>query len=85
MTVTLSPRTFHRAFAVLALAAGLLLPPDVYAAPPSNADLRPLFENWGFDRRVQGKRPTCSVFTMAGAMEYLEKRARSANPFIRSN
>ena len=70
MTITLSPRTFHRALAVLALAAGLFLSPDVYAAPPSNADLRPLFENWGLERRVQGKRPTCSVFTMAGAMEY---------------
>lgn len=66
----LSPPTFHRALAVLALATGPLLSPGVHVAPPKNADLRPFFEKWGLERRVQGKRPTCSVFTMAGAMEY---------------
>jgi hypothetical protein len=33
-------------------------------------DLRPLFTNWGLPLRLQGARPTCSVFTVAGALEY---------------
>jgi hypothetical protein len=33
-------------------------------------DLRPLFTDWGLPLRLQGARPTCSVFTVAGALEY---------------
>jgi hypothetical protein len=33
-------------------------------------DLRPAFEKWGLGPRVQGKRNTCSVFTVTGALEY---------------
>ncbi len=33
-------------------------------------DLRPSFEKWKLERRVQGLRGTCSVFTVAGALEY---------------
>jgi hypothetical protein len=33
-------------------------------------DLRPAFDKWGLARRVQGKRGTCSVFTVTGALEY---------------
>lgn len=72
---------FLRGLGRLALAAGLLLSPSVLAArAPSNpaeagspafgVDLRPAFEKWGLQRRVQGKRKTCSVFAVAGALEY---------------
>jgi len=35
-----------------------------------SVDLRPAFEKWGLGPRVQGKRNTCSVFTVTGALEY---------------
>ena len=37
-------------------------------------DLRPEFEKWGLSRRTQGKRGTCSVFTMVGALEFAAAR-----------
>jgi hypothetical protein len=37
---------------------------------PSAVDLRPAFGKLGLKPRSQGKRPTCSVFTTAGAMEF---------------
>ncbi|MCX6924406.1 MAG: C1 family peptidase, partial [Verrucomicrobia bacterium] len=42
------------------------------AAPtlPASVDLRPAFEKWHLARRVQGKRGTCSVFTLTGALEF---------------
>jgi hypothetical protein len=33
-------------------------------------DLRPKFEEWGLRPRSQGNRPTCSVFAIAGALEF---------------
>ncbi len=39
-------------------------------APPPSADLRPLFGGWGLGLRVQGKRNTCSVFVVTGAIEF---------------
>lgn len=39
-------------------------------APASAVDLRPTLEKWGLNARVQGERPTCSVFTLTGAMEF---------------
>jgi hypothetical protein len=43
--------------------------------PPSSVDLRPRFEKLGLTPRQQGRRGTCSVFTIAGALEYaLAKR-----------
>ncbi len=46
----------------------------VPAAPPSPlpavVDLRSQFEEYGFTRSVQGPRPTCSVFTVVGALEF---------------
>ena len=71
----------HRILAGLVLAVGLLLSQSVPAAPPSGSapdsgspasslDLRPAFEKWGLTPRVQGRRNTCSVFTVAGALEY---------------
>lgn len=40
------------------------------AAIPNEADLNPRFERWGLSTRPQGNRPTCSVFTVTGALEY---------------
>ncbi len=40
------------------------------AAKPTSVDLRRQFEAWGLDRRRQGPRGTCSVFTVTGALEY---------------
>jgi hypothetical protein len=65
----------------LVLVAGLLLLQGLFApqlsahsretdSPASKVDLRPAFEEWGIELRLQGKRRTCSVFTVAGALEY---------------
>jgi hypothetical protein len=35
-----------------------------------SVDLRPRLEAWGLGPRRQGARPTCSVFTVVGALEY---------------
>ena len=37
---------------------------------PAEIDLAPRFEVLGLPRRDQGKRPTCSVFTVAHALDY---------------
>jgi hypothetical protein len=37
---------------------------------PKTIDLRPLMKEWGLVPRLQGDRPTCSVFTMANALEF---------------
>jgi hypothetical protein len=37
---------------------------------PASVDLRPFFDKWGLSHRTQGKRGTCSVFTVAGALEF---------------
>lgn len=36
----------------------------------SAVDLRPNLSRWGLTERCQGKRGTCSVFTVVGALEY---------------
>src|SRR5204863_469062 len=40
-----------------------------------HVDLRPIFEQWGLSPRRQGTRPTCSVFTVVGALELAAARA----------
>lgn len=40
------------------------------ASESKTVDLRPKFEKWGLKPRSQGSRPTCSVFTLTGALEY---------------
>jgi hypothetical protein len=40
------------------------------AGLPSAVDLRPVFKRLGLAPRAQRHRPTCSVFTTAGAMEF---------------
>jgi len=44
--------------------------PGGTAGLPASADLRPRFEKWGLDVLKQGKRGTCSVFTLVGALEF---------------
>jgi hypothetical protein len=41
---------------------------------PGTADLRPEFERWGLTARAQGKRGTCSVLTVVGALEFAAAR-----------
>ena len=43
---------------------------------PSSIDLRPKFEHWALQRRRQGPRGTCSVFTVTGALEYAAAQKR---------
>jgi len=44
--------------------------PPAAVSEPGTVDLRPVFEKWNLPPRSQGERPTCSVFTVAGAIEY---------------
>jgi C1A family cysteine protease len=37
---------------------------------PPAADLRPLFVRYGLEPRAQGKRGTCSIFAVVGALEF---------------
>ena len=55
-------------------AATNLAPPAAVPALPASVDLRPVFEKWGFARRTQGKRGTCSVFAVVGALEFAAAR-----------
>ncbi|MBN2452623.1 MAG: DUF2961 domain-containing protein [Lentisphaeria bacterium] len=41
---------------------------------PAEIDLRPAFAQWGLPGRRQEKRPTCSVFTVMGALEFAVAR-----------
>ena len=81
MLMVCLPWRFCHVVGSLLVAVGLLLSQSLFAAPlPSGStdadsltdsvDLRPAFEKWGFGPRVQGKRGTCSVFAVAGALEY---------------
>jgi hypothetical protein len=59
------------------VAASVIIP-WAFPAPPrrrpvvtaGHVDLRPLFEGWDLPRRAQGDRNTCSVFAVAGAIEF---------------
>ncbi|HEX5221432.1 MAG TPA: C1 family peptidase [Verrucomicrobiae bacterium] len=42
----------------------------------SSVDLRPRLDKWGLTARNQGGRPTCSVFTFAGALEFATANAQ---------
>ncbi len=44
--------------------------PSAPRAPAPAVDLRPRFQQWGLAARKQGSRPTCSVFTLTGGLEY---------------
>lgn len=72
---------FYRVSYGFMLVVGLLISQNLLATPlPENraatdsrtndVDLRPAFKEWGLGPRLQGKRGTCSVFTVVGALEY---------------
>ncbi|MBN1912719.1 MAG: C1 family peptidase [Pirellulales bacterium] len=50
------------------------------AKPAATVDLRPKFAEWNLPARAQGKRPTCSVFVVAGALEYAIARREGRAP-----
>ena len=65
-----------RAACILAaLACGAAL----RAGELASADLRPLFARWGLDARRQGKRGTCSVFVITGAIEFAKAKTRGSS------
>jgi hypothetical protein len=49
-------------------------------APGESVDLRPAFRTMGLAPRRQGNRPTCSVFTVAGALEYAVAKRQGHSP-----
>ena len=60
-----------------------LIPTDTAAAPsgiPAKVDLRPVLEEFGMAPRVQGARPTCSVFTVVGAIEFAAAKRQGQTP-----
>src|SRR5262249_49228872 len=68
---------------LLAQIAALPNPPLVNSPGPSAAeavDLRPTFERLGLVPRQQGARPTCSVFTIAGALEFAVAKRQGHTP-----
>jgi hypothetical protein len=50
--------------------------PGTAPALPASVDLRPAFDKWELARRTQGKRGTCSVFTVVGALEFAAAKQR---------
>ncbi|HZR20283.1 MAG TPA: DUF2961 domain-containing protein [Verrucomicrobiae bacterium] len=54
---------------------------DPAASPAlTTTDLRPQFEKLGFERWHQGPRNTCSVFTLAGALEFAIAKRQGHTP-----
>ena len=47
---------------------------------PASVDLRPLFDQWNLTRSLQKSRPTCSVFTVAGALEFAVAKRQGHAP-----
>lgn len=47
---------------------------------PGQVDLRPELQEWGLTPRLQGGRPTCSVFTVAGALEFAVAKRQGHAP-----
>ena len=48
-------------------------------ALPDHVDLSPQFDRWELPRRNQGARPTCSVFTVVGALEFTQAKHGQAS------
>lgn len=47
-------------------------------ALPTRADLRPMFKTWDLGPLPQGRRGTCSVFAVVGALEFASARQHNA-------
>jgi hypothetical protein len=85
-------RALDLGFRVLAsmVSFGLLAQQPVNAAtpaaearasgPPAAVDLRPTFDDFGIVPRKQGERPTCSVFTVVGALEFAAAKRQGHTP-----
>jgi C1A family cysteine protease len=56
--------------AMLAGSSTFAAPPEAAPPPPATVDLRATFEQYGLTPRRQGDRPTCSAFTVTGALEF---------------
>jgi hypothetical protein len=65
-----SKLTYGWVFVAILFTSGLHAADESSAALPPSVDLRPAFQQWGLAGRQQGGRPTCSSFTVAGAIEY---------------
>lgn len=52
----------------------------VAPAIPAQVDLRPVLERFGLSPRLQGARPTCSVFTVVGALEFAVAKKQGSTP-----
>ena len=77
------PSTGHQVFIGVALAVSWVFPGSGLARSSSaDVDLRHAFEKWDLTPRVQGKRNTCSVFTVAGAMEYATANKTGRTPRV---
>jgi hypothetical protein len=50
------------------------------AEPPTTVDLRPTLDQMGLAPRRQAGRPTCSVFTLVGALEYAVAKRQGHTP-----
>src|SRR5579859_5552451 len=48
--------------------------------PPATVDLRPVLEEFDLKPRQQGNRPTCSVFTVASALEFAVAKRQGHTP-----
>lgn len=68
------PEFQSRAQAADAIAATAPPPAGATNTLPASVDLRPAFDRYGLERSRQGSRPTCSVFTVAGAIEFAVAR-----------
>ena len=55
-------------------------PPSSSAAVTTNVDLRPVFLELGLTPRRQGKRPTCTVFTLTAGIEFALARQAGHTP-----
>ncbi len=60
--------------------AGLESQASRLAGTNHTIDLRPAFDEFGLARRQQGGRPTCSVFTVVGALEYATAKRQGHTP-----
>ena len=77
----ITPVKHHPAAALL---AGLIIALSAPGAPaqdlPSSIDLRPVFDQYGLARSQQRARPTCSVFTVVGALEFAVAKRQGHTP-----
>jgi len=79
--IALSTRALFAADGSVAEKAPPAAPPQTSVQLPKEVDLRPKFQEFGLEPRVQGHRGTCSVFTTVAALEFaLAKRQGKGTP-----